>query len=178
MCPDKETLSAFIDNELEDRFKEIIQNHVAVCKKCKLEVESLKSLHNLLYDELSFDQIKKAEDKVWHKITPALKSKPEKTAIWHRRIAIPIPVMAAALLVFISAVFSLYSISFNNITNNHTEPRFNFSESITFEREEDFRSFEIDQVFDLDLNLPETTVFVISGTPRLIREVDFLSNNR
>ena len=77
-----------------------------------------------------------------------------------------------------SSVFSLYFVSFDKINNNNYESRFNFSESITFDREEDFRLFEMDQVFDLDFNLPESTVFMISGTPRLIREVDYLNNNR
>jgi len=178
MCPDKEILSAFIDNELEGEFKKIIQNHVSVCKKCRSEIESLNSLHKLFYDELSFNQIKDAEEKVWNKIVPALRTKPQKPYVWQRRIAIPVPVMAAALLIFVSAVISLYSISFSKINNSNSEPGFNFSESITFDMEEDFNLFEVDQVFDLDLSLPETTTFIISGAPRLIREVDFLSNNR
>jgi len=177
MCPDKEVLSAFIDNELEDKNKEDVQNHIAACKKCALEVESFNHLHNFLYNELTLDQIKNAEEKVWQKISPAIKPKLKKPDIWHRRIAIPIPVMAAAVLIFVSAVLSLYFISFNKINNNY-ESKFNFSESISFEKEEDFRLFETDQVLDVDLNLPESTIFMISGTPKLIREVDYLNSNR
>ena len=176
MCPDKETLSAFFDNELEGKTKEMVQNHIAACKECSLKIESFNSLHTLFYDELSLDQIKNAEEKVWHKIAPALKPKPKEPYIWHRKIAIPVPIMAAAVLIFISAVSSLYFMSFNKIDNNY-EQRLNFSDSITFDIEEDYRLFETDQVLDMDLILPESTIFMISGTPRLIREADFLSNN-
>ena len=177
MCPDKETLSAFIDNELEGKVKEMVQNHINECKKCSLEVESFNSLHSLLYDELSLGRIKDAEERVWQKISPVLKTKPKKPSIWHRRISIPVPAMAAAVLIFVSAVLSLYFISFKGINNNY-DPKFTFSESIIFEKEEDFRLFETDHVLDLDLSLPETTVFMISGTPKLIREVDYLNINR
>ncbi|MCL2705940.1 MAG: zf-HC2 domain-containing protein [Spirochaetaceae bacterium] len=177
MCPDKEILSAFIDNELEDKIKEDVQNHIAVCKKCALELESFKYLHTFCYDELTLDQIKNAEEKVWQKISHAIKPKPKKLNIWHRRIAIPIPVMAAAVLIFVSAVLSLYLVSFNKINNNY-ESKFNYSESISFEKEEDFRLFETDQVLDVDLSLPESTIFMISGSPRLMREVDYINSNR
>ena len=178
MCPDKETLSAFIDNELEGKLKEDVQKHIAACEKCSLATDSFNSLHTVFYDELSFDQIKKAEEKVWQKIEPSLKPKAEKPDIWHRRIAIPIPVMAAAVLIFISSVLSFYFISINKINNSNYESKFNFSESISFDKEEDFTLFEKDQVLDVDLNLPESTVFMISGTPKLIREVDYHSSNR
>ena len=178
MCPDKETLSAFIDNEIEGKLKEDIQNHITACKKCSLEAESLNSLHSLFYNELSLGQIKNAEEKVWQKIAPVLKPKPKKPDILHRRIAVPLPVMAAAVLIFFSAVLSLYFVSFNKINNNNHESQFKFSESISFEKEEDFRLFEKDQVLDVDLTLPESTIFMISGTPKLIREVDYINNNR
>ena len=176
MCPDKEILSAFIDDELEGKLKDDIKNHISACKKCCLEVESFNSLHNLL-SEHSLGSIKDAEEKVWNRITPVLKPKAKKINIWHMRIAIPVPVMAAALLIFISSVISLYFISFNKIDNSY-ESKFNFSESISFDKEEDFNMFEKDLVLDVDVNLPESTVFMASGSPKLIREVDYLNTNR
>ena len=177
MCPDKETLSAFIDNEIEGKFKQIVQDHINTCEKCRQEVESFNSLHPLFYEELSLEQIKNAEERVWDKIRPVSVFKP-KPDIWHRRIAIPVPVMAAAVLIFISAVLSFYFTSFNKFNNNNHEPNLSFSESITFDKEEDFGLFETDQVLDVSLTLPESTVFVINGAPKLIREVDYLNKNR
>ncbi|MCL2294120.1 MAG: zf-HC2 domain-containing protein [Spirochaetes bacterium] len=179
MCPDKEILSAFIDNELDGEFKKIVENHVNSCKKCSLEIESINSLRTLLYDELPLSQIKDAEEKIWHKIAPVVqKSKPKKVSIWNMKIAIPVPVAAAAAVIFVSAVISLYSISFNRINDNYSEPRFSFSDSITFYREEDFSLFQAAQVIDVDLTLPESTIFVMRGTPSLIREADFLNRKR
>jgi hypothetical protein len=178
MCPDKETLSAFIDNELDGNLKKIVENHINSCKKCSASVESFNFLRTLLYDELPLSQIKDAEEKVWHEIEPVVRwPKPKKVSIWNMKISIPVPVMAAALVVFVSAVISLYSISFNRINNNYSEPRFSLSDSITFYKEEDFSLFQA-QVIDVDLTLPESTVFVISGTPSLIREVDFINDRR
>lgn len=175
MCPDEETLSAFIDNEIEGRFNNVIKNHIDGCKECNAKAESFISLRTLFYDELPLEKIKDAEEKVWDKIEFFVESK-TKPDIWHRRIAIPLPVMAAAVLILVSTVLSFYFISFNKF--NSSEPAFNFSESISFDKEEDFRLFETDQVLDVDLTLPESTIFMISGTPKLIREVDYLNNNR
>jgi len=174
MCPDKETLSAFIDNEVEGVFKDILDNHILSCGKCRKEInalKSVKSLFNSTESMISENDIEISGGKVWKNIQNDIASR-KKPDIWHRRITVPVPVLAAAAAVIL--VFTISTIiNFYIFTESRNESRFNFSEVVIINHEEDFKLFERDQILDVDLNLPENTVFRISGTPKLIREVDY-----
>ncbi len=174
MCPDKELLSAFIDNEIEDRFSTIIKNHITACGKCRDVILTLESVQSLCRSDITGEKITESGKKVWSRIESSIANN-LKTDFWNRKITVPYPVMAAAaLLIFtISTILSFYL-----LTGKNYESRFNFSEAVTINKEEDFKLFERDQTLEVDLNLPENTVFMISGTPKLIREVDYLNTSK
>ncbi len=80
---------------------------------------------------------------------------------------------------------SLFSYNHNNY------PAFNFSfyagrndyrnftvtEAVNINGENLYRIFENEQTVNVELQLPEEAFFKISGTPQLIREVDYLRSN-
>ncbi len=182
MCPDKETLSAFIDNEVEGVFKKDIENHLASCTKCSKETKKLKYISELcLTDDTVKDKhIEEAQSRVWERIDSEIHNvirNRETSSIWSRKVSIPFPVMAAAAaVILLFAISTLYG--FYSLNSGKYDSRLNFSEAVTIREPEDFNLFEKELILNVDLNLPENTVFMISGTPMLIREVDYHNINK
>ena len=50
MCPDKETISAYIDGELEQGWNETLGSHMENCPACSREVGQLRGLTRILFD--------------------------------------------------------------------------------------------------------------------------------
>ncbi|MDX9801069.1 MAG: zf-HC2 domain-containing protein [Spirochaetia bacterium] len=180
MCPDRETLSAFIDNEVEGSFYRVIEEHIASCSKCRKETEKLKKISSLCHASSSDNEIEEAQIRVWNRIDSDIHNviRNRKTSsLWYKKVLIPFPVMAAAAAVFlIFAISTLYG--FYYLNSGKYDSRMNFSEAVTINEPEDFNLFERELILEVNLNLPENTVFMVSGTPMLIREVDYHNINK
>jgi hypothetical protein len=172
MCPDKGILSAFIDNEVEGKFYKIVKQHVDFCEKCKDTVNAFVSLRTFFKEELKEADAAGAQERVWNSVNAAV-TKAAFGDIWHKKVLIPFPAMAAAsAFIIFFAVLSFYFLLYDGKYYNN---QINMSESAIVDREEDLTTFENDHVLDVDLQLPETAIFTISGSPRLIREIDYNS---
>ena len=172
MCPDRETISAFYDNEVEGNFSSRIKNHIENCSNCREMMNSMESSSRFINS--GFDDIDIPQKRVWNNIKNKLDIK-DVPDIWHRKINIPLPLLAAAsfLIITITALLStlLYFAGQNDYRN------FTVTEAVNINGENQYNFLENEQTVKVELQLPEDAFFKISGTPRLIREVDYLRSN-
>ncbi len=169
MCPDQETISAFYDNEVEQKFRLKLEKHVENCAECRKKIEKMEAASMFL--KSGFDDIATSQGRVWDNIVNELDTKniPD---IWHRKINIPVPLLAAAafLLITITALFStLFYFAGRNDYNNFT-----VTEAVNLNND---YFHENDRAVHVEFQLPEEALFQISGSPKLIREVDYLKTN-
>ena len=124
MCPDRQIISLYFDNELPSPWKEKMEAHLLSCPKCQEELSrynqlgiSLKSLHE--------ENMQAAQERVWKKLSTPKEYSNEvhnntfyrtKKGFWNRSINLPIPVAAAALLaIAFTLVFTVMR------TQNHNQ---------------------------------------------------------
>ena len=114
MCPDRQMISFYSDGELPSPWKEKLETHLESCEKCRAILAGYRSLSSNLRDEPK--NLESSLDRVWERLSSLDKTSPEinesrtrqKTqwpirSIWQKNVTLPLPVAAAAVLVF--AVF-------------------------------------------------------------------------
>ena len=172
MCPDRETLSAYYDNETAKKFSSKITNHIKTCEDCRSSVAAMENASILL--NKGFDNIDNAKNRVWDNIQNELdiKNVPD---IWHRKINIPVPLIAAASFLIITITALLSTLLFYAGRNDYRN--FTVTEAVNINGENQYYIFENEQTVNVEFQLPEEAFFKISGTPQLIREVDYLKAN-
>ncbi|MCL2374311.1 MAG: hypothetical protein FWC65_03610 [Treponema sp.] len=123
MCPDRQIISLYCDGELPSPWNEKMASHLEICPKCQAVLSGYRSLGGNS-EELPSETIAAAQDRIWKKITaPELvvvggsAQKPaEKTIsrrlrsvgrIWNRRLILPLPAAAAAVLAIVIGFFAL-----------------------------------------------------------------------
>lgn len=181
MCPDKKILSAYADNEIERKFAIIIEQHIDSCPKCAKKIEKIKSLRStLLKEDISENEIDLAKDRVWAKIQAAI-DKPNRVSlepykakqnIWDTTVAIPFPSLVAAAsfvgIFIVVAVLNFYSFAGSRYNTSIYNPGISFSGNDAVEI-----NLDTEDIVNLELTLPEPTVFTINGDPLFIKEVDY-----
>ncbi len=172
MCPDRETLSAFYDNEVEGKFSITIENHIEECNKCRKDLSVMESASTLFSNALDEKDI--PVKAVWGNIQSELdrKNRPD---IWHRKINIPLPLLAAASFLVIMITALLSTLLFNSYGNDYRN--FTVSEAVNINNDNQYHILNNDQTVQVELQLPADAFFQISGTPQLIRKVDYLQAN-
>ncbi len=172
MCPDRETLSAYYDNEVEGNFRIMIENHIENCTECSNKLEKIKTASSFINS--GFDDIEILKNKVWISIENKLdrKNVPD---LWHRKINIPLPLLAAASFLIITITALLSTLLY--ITANNDYRYFSVSEAVNLNGENQNYFLDKDQTVNVELQLPEDAFFIISGTPQLIREVDYIQDH-
>jgi hypothetical protein len=169
MCPDRETLSAFYDSEIESKFRIKIKDHIEYCGPCRENLTGLESCSSIINTEIHDLDILK--DKVWMSIQDKLDKK-DVVNLWHRRINISFPMLAAASFFVIMITAGLSTMLTNSGSGDYGN--FAVTDAVTLGGESPYYFLEDEQTVNVELQLPEDAFFMISGTPRLIREVDYL----
>ena len=169
MCPDRETLSAFYDSEVESKFRIKIKEHLEQCASCREILAGVESCSSIFNSEL--DDIDILKDKVWKSIQNKLDRK-DAVNLWHRRINIPLPILAAASFLIIMAAVGLSTMMINSGRVDYGN--FAVTDAVPVGGVSQFYFLEDEQTVNVELQLPEDAFFMISGTPQLIREVDYL----
>ncbi len=199
MCPDRQMLSVYLDNELPSPWKEKMEAHVSQCTECQKLLKQYQFVSNAVHPEnnLTEPRIDSAEERaqeraqkrVWENLS--LLDFGEKKRIsqkWNRSVSLPLPAAAAAALViafmaaFIGNTFSR-SQNVNTIASLDAQPVFSANEA-AFEARNMITSADLARIIQyLDeqekgsnmmiINLPETEDFTISGEPALIRAADY-----
>jgi anti-sigma factor RsiW len=104
MCPDRQILSVYFDNELASPWKEKLEKHVSGCPDCGARLEAYKKMRKSLPGAKT-PALRAAEDRIWEKIAPLEENHRKAAArrFWGASITVPFPLAAAAGLVLITA---------------------------------------------------------------------------
>jgi anti-sigma factor RsiW len=99
MCPDGETLSAYLDGEIPVRFESRLDEHVQGCADCRTKLSRLQSVTDVLRATgMDHEDVAQRQSRVYNRIAAAKvgRSRPD---IWRRKLIVPIPAAAAAVVV-------------------------------------------------------------------------------
>ncbi|MDR2073743.1 MAG: zf-HC2 domain-containing protein [Spirochaetaceae bacterium] len=99
MCPDREILSIYFDEELGSPWKEKIERHLEGCVRCRAEMERYRQIRQRITKPV---ENKQAMERVWGKLSFALGAGRPKNLgrrFWSGSISVPIPAAAAAGLI-------------------------------------------------------------------------------
>jgi hypothetical protein len=113
VCPDHQLLSVYFDGELPSPWKEKMESHLAVCPHCAKQLQTYQNMRLAACEEET--ALVSAKERVWQKLEQGndsadggsaddnavknwRRSYPGNGAVWRRRISIPIPVAAAAVV--------------------------------------------------------------------------------
>jgi hypothetical protein len=100
----KDKIPLFIANELNEKDTEFVENHIKVCKECRLEYEEFVKLENV-FDQLSFkDPDELLEEEYWSGIYNRL----EKTT------GVLFATAGAVIFLFLGALFFFQDFLFNS----------------------------------------------------------------
>ena len=109
MCPDRSTLSAFYDGELEGDIRRSVSEHVSQCDSCRAAMIGFRGISESLVVSMPIEVDAIASRSKAHVLARA-RMAPD-GAVWRRNLNIPAPIaaVAAALIVvlFVGLVFSL-----------------------------------------------------------------------
>jgi len=115
-CPDRQWLSVYLDKEMDSPWKEKMESHIAGCANCARQLAAYKEI-SLSLDPAGDELLKEAQQRVLQKLEtrglysgygdrPAWGPPP----VWKRRVSIPIPAAAAAVVFMVIALASLWII--------------------------------------------------------------------
>lgn len=111
MCPDDALLSAFVDGEVPSPWKERMESHVAGCAACSRKVGEMRGLSASLHSletETETSIFFAAKARIGASIDFGMTTRPagrnfaERLLVfWSRRVALPMPALAAGLLAIV-----------------------------------------------------------------------------
>jgi len=186
MCPDQQILSVYIDEELPSPWKEKLEHHLTECSACRERVESFLHFRELLKKDTTIKQ-EVIKEKVWQKLASRQGIRHHKR-IWQRRLSIPLPAAAAAVLIiaFMTVMwFRGGQINNNGMASQQADPYTNANFFLAAEDEvmhgtiplEDINSvlqyLTSESIDTIIFNLPESRNFYRTGEPAIVRAADY-----
>ena len=184
MCPDEETLSAYLDGEVEEPFKSKITEHVKACVRCSGKLESLQRIKSILLEENDPEYIESMEN-VKRRIQISVVADNyffgRLNSFWKRKVALPVPLAVAAIVLFF--IFGFFLIS--NIADNsgihlmkiRTEPSgvTEVQVAAPIEDLEQLLKFIDNSNFkkEVIIKLPSQSQFLMLGKPAIVKEAEF-----
>jgi len=183
MCPDRELLSAWIDGEVPSPWSEAIERHLDGCASCAEAARSLRLVgERLRADEAAIDgAARAASERVYGRVAPSLRpsavrSVPKaSSAVWARRLAVPIPAAAAAALVLAAMAFALVASGRRNAEMRMAMQRAYEATPVAaagIESVIDFLSQQNSAV-NINITLPPEAFGGTAGEPFIVREADY-----
>ena len=177
MCPDRELLSAYLDNEVPSPWKERIADELQKDAECAAIYAQLCENRRLLHAGPDPD-FAASKEAVWQRISdmpPARRPVP----VWRRRIVLPVPVAAAAAsLLMLLAGGLLWFTARATVAPNEIAATPAGNELVVrigeISIEELLRIINAgDTVGELTVTLPDSATFGIFGEPQLVRAADY-----
>lgn len=111
MCPDEELLSAYVDGEVPSPWKERMERHVSACARCSRTLERYRLLDRRLGSVESPSERQSLEAARMRLAASVSVARPlpgyrqlfvqQFKHLWSERVALPIPVLAAGLVMLI-----------------------------------------------------------------------------
>jgi hypothetical protein len=181
-CPDCQWLSVYFDGEMPSPWKEKMEAHIAGCPQCARHLEAYKSV-SLAFTGEGKPGTESVRERIWQKLEERAAYHPLRSrVVWRRRISVPLPAAAAAVVLFL--VLALLAVL--RITDA-AEPS-----GITFASEAELDTPGIIPVSNMEdvlqylggrdngdiiiLHLPESRSFVNYGEPAMIKAADYSRN--
>ena len=118
MCPERQMISLYCDGELPSPWKGKLEAHLESCEKCRVALAGYRKIGEQLRGEPKNMEasLGSARERVWERLASLENTLPETTEpfraqprrqwpttnrIWRRNITLPLPVAAAAALIFV-----------------------------------------------------------------------------
>lgn len=206
MCPDTQLISLYLDGELPSPWKEKMEIHLAQCSGCSKKLEDYKQLHQkLTKEDADMELFAVAKDRVWQNLQSAQSAPQERrldrlnggfarrsdfsrqaSGMWRSRLSIPIPAAAAAAVVLAILAALMIRGGVNSQLPETANARFILAA-------EDAMPAIIPAADMTDINgilqylgsdgneiiilrLPESSSFISSGEPAILRAADYQRN--
>ncbi|MDR0554998.1 MAG: zf-HC2 domain-containing protein [Treponema sp.] len=102
MCPDREIVSVYLDNELPSPWKEKMEAHLADCPGCRARLDRYRLVSQALREEVPALE-EATRERVWKTIGAGRTDSMVFTAVrrvWRGSVTVPVPVIAAAAALF------------------------------------------------------------------------------
>lgn len=189
MCPDRQIVSVYFDNELDSPWKEKMEAHLASCPRCRSALESYRTARQALSAPAD-SLLKAAGQRVWERLEDSAESRRGYGAgtfrrkpgafgkFWRGRITVPFPVAAAACLV-LAAAFALFLALGPESPPQMADMGMEVQTSPIGDMAGLLEYLNSDNSPDMVIiRLPETATFTSSGEPRVIRAADYSRNNQ
>ena len=110
MCPERQLLSVYFDGEMPSPWKEKMESHIAECPRCAKTLEEYGNL-SIKPDMEEEARLSAAKERIWQTLEPSFNTEPDQfvrrmpsqsRGVWQRRVSIPLPAAAAAVILFIA----------------------------------------------------------------------------
>jgi anti-sigma factor RsiW len=188
MCPDRQILSVYFDNELDSPWKEKLETHLDGCAECRSRLEiygQTQKLRNVPSTARGGARpaeaaMEAARARIWEKLEPLTEIRRRPGIVrgfWAGSFRMPVPLAAAAGLVLVLA-FTLIAIRPRNVSapqmagvgmDIQTSP-------VSADMENILKYFDGDNSAEMVIiRLPEAT-FKSDGEPKMIRAADYTEN--
>jgi hypothetical protein len=193
VCPDRQLLSVYFDGELPSPWKEKMESHIAACPHCARQLQIYRKIA-LSSDSAEDPTLSSAQERVWQKLeqgateessSPPYRSRvfPGNRAVWRRKISIPIPAAAAAVVLMGLLAFFM-GIRVTDTTGNPgmgmtfaSEAEFDMPGLVSasdMDMENMMRFFDSRDTGDtIVLRLPEIPGFESYGEPAILSAADY-----
>jgi hypothetical protein len=193
LCPDRQLLSVYFDEEMPSPWKEKMESHIAGCPQCARQLEVYRRISRAAAEDVSAGGAEAVKEQVWYKLEqrtgmavgssaysgtawpPVVQSR----AIWRRYVSVPFPAAAAAVVLFI-ALTMVIALKVSRPAENS---------GMTLASEAEFDTPDIIPVSDMEnvlqylgsrdngeiiiVRLPESRNFVNYGEPAIIKAADY-----
>ncbi len=180
MCPEGETLSAYLDDELEFAWKERIKAHLESCPSCRRTCDELTSLTGLLHEDREPDyraSLNRLERKLAElKLSGSSKKEP----VWKRKVSLPLPVAGVAAILMLLMGISLVMLSLRSDVRKMSIRKVSAG-TLEIQVVAPIEDLELllraldkqDFAREIIINLPVEPQFIMIGEPEILRETEF-----
>ena len=177
MCPSGETLSAYMDNEVEGQWKKVVEDHLALCPSCKHKLDEMIFTREQLALETAPDF---RDSQQRGRFYLARLNSIQHVSLWRRRIALPLPATAAAVLLLIILGFSTLLMSLRTdyrFMSIRTQPSGTSEVLVTApidDLERILKSLELNSSRqEIIIQLPKEPEFFIVGEAEMVRAAEY-----
>ncbi len=177
-CPAGDTLSAYVDGEVQAPWDQVLARHVEACPVCLEKVARFRRLHERLLADPA-PQPSPAP-------LPPRRQRHRPAPFWKRRIALPLPAAAAAALAILGLGIALAAVARMRTTQPWMSIRqapTGVTEVIVAAPIDDLEQLlrtldQPPQTTGLLIQLPANSQLIMMGEPQLVREADYSRGRR